>query len=150
MAITTVTKTAILSDLLVSEVDSKSGYSREVVEVTSSAAKTLPMGSVVFRAKGIVPTADYAPLTGNGDLVDTNEFAIVFGDSLCAQPEVVLAAGVMQKCIAFVRGQVILKEWRIQDSLGIGTGSEVITAAQFETLRHLLKAQGVIVEKTCR
>lgn len=143
-----------LSDLVFHEVDPASGYARECINVTPP-ANSLPVaiGTVVFRAKTSTdPKAAYAVLTANSQLVDTNEFAVVFGDGYGFNPSFVPFAvnTTSFNAVSFKRGMVQLKEYYIKQVAKSATnvGGAALTDAQFETLRELLKRQDVIVEVT--
>jgi len=133
------------SDLVVKEIDPASAYSRDSINVTPPAASApLLIGNVVFRAKSLDPTAAYAVLSNVSQLVDTNEFAVVFGDEYSFNPSFVpkaIAAGKFNS-IAFIRGMVQLKDYYVKEN------NIAMTAAQLATLSTLLKRQGVILVET--
>lgn len=133
-----------LSDLVVHEYDPSVGYTRDVITLNFVAAGAVPMGTAVYRAKGVDDSADWAKVTANSQLVATNEFAIVFGDGYGAKETFDVLITTDTKAVAFRRGPVILKDYLVK-SLAVAAG---LTAPQFETLRKLLKDQGVIVEIT--
>jgi len=137
-----------LSDLVLHEKDPSIGYAREVIFVDVSSDVTLPLGTVVFRARAATDTS-YAPLSASGQLVATNEFAVVFGNRYQAKPEGVslLAADTTDNALAFVRDNVILKDYLLKQ-IYTPASSPMLTGPQFEALRHLLKQQGVILEAT--
>lgn len=133
------------SDLVVKEIDPASAYSRDCINVTPpAAAAPLLIGNVVFRAKSLDPAAAYAVLSNVSQLVDTNEFAVVFGDEYSFNPSFVpkaIAAGKFNS-IAFIRGMVQLKDYYVKEN------NIAMTAAQLATLSTLLKRQGVILVET--
>lgn len=133
------------SDLVVKEIDPASAYSRDSINVTPpAAAAPLKIGNVVFRAKSLDPAAAYAVLSNVSQLVDTNEFAVVFGDEYSFNPSFVpkaIAAGKFNT-IAFIRGMVQLKDYYVKKN------NIAMTAAQLATLSTLLKRQGVILVET--
>jgi len=133
------------SDLVVKEIDPASAYSRDSINVTPPAASApLLIGNVVFRAKSLDPTAAYAVLSNVSQLVDTNEFAVVFGDEYSFNPSFVpkaIAAGKFNS-IAFIRGMVQLKDYYVKEN------NIAMTAEQLATLSTLLKRQGVILVET--
>lgn len=140
-----------LSDLVFKEVDPASRYSRESINVTPPAnSAPVALGTVVFRAKSeLNPYAAYAVLSNSNQLVDTNEFAVVFGD------EYGFAESFVPKtvqtntfnAVAFIRGQVQLKDYYLrkfaQDANGLN-----LSDANFNALKSLLKRQGIVVETT--
>lgn len=134
-----------LSDLVLKEIDPTNGYSREVVFVDVASDTPVTIGTVAYRAKGTDPAAAYALLSAAGQLVATNEFIVLFGDEYGAQTAgwTLLAAETTNNAVGFVRGVVQLKDALLKE-----TTSGFLNATQFESLRHLLKAQGVVVEVT--
>lgn len=138
---------ARLSDLVVHEIDPSVGYSRRDINVT--AGTKLNIGAVVFRAKAAGLAAPYAPVTDAGDLVDTNEFAVIYGDQFSFNPSFTtrgISAG-QYNAVGFVgtSGGVQLKEYYIKQRIVTDAG---LTEANLETLKGLLEAQGVQVLKT--
>lgn len=136
----------ILSDLVVHEQDPSVGYARRVVNVAGAAA-TLKLGSVVFRtiASGAVDqSAAYAPLaTPATELVATNEVAVVFGDGYGFKTSFDTATVGNTKAVAFIRGEVILK-----DELLLSANSLTRDSAAHKALKALLEKQGIIIETT--
>lgn len=139
-----------LSDLVFHEFDPASGYARECINVTPPAGgAAVQMGTVVFRAKSTNPYAAYAVLSADTQLVDTNEFAVVFGDGYGFNPSFVPFAvqATNFNAVSFKRGPVQLKEYYIKQIAQDAAGA-ALSDAEFETLRELLKRQDVIVEVT--
>lgn len=136
----------LLSDLVVHEIDPSVGWARKVVPLTVAADTTLKPGSVLFRAKGTDPTAVYSVLTAAAALVTTNEFAVVIGDYYGYELAdiTVTAAESPKKITAYVRGQVMLKDFKLEESVKLNFAA--ISAAELATLKHLLENQGVLVE----
>ena len=137
-----------LSDLVQNELDPAVGFSRQDINLTPAGEVT--MGAVAFRAKDSANTKDtpYALLTSADDLVNTNEFAIVFGNEYsCKDAFTPRAIAANQfNAVAFVgkNGALILKE-RLVKEYALGAGLE---ESEFEVLRELLKSQGIILETT--
>jgi hypothetical protein len=135
---------ARLSDLIFDEYI-QAGYTREVINVTPPAASApVTIGTVVFRAKSLDPAAPYVVITANTALVDTNEFAVVFGDGYGFNPSFVpnaVEAG-RTNAVSIQRGPIQLKDYYIKQV------HSTLTAAEIITLKELLKNQGVIVEVT--
>ena len=133
-----------LSDLVLHEKDPSIGYAREVVFVDVAADTAVVMGMVAFRAKAATDTS-YALLSNASQLVNTNEFVVLFGDRYQAKPQgfTLLAADTADNAVGFVRDNVILKDYLMKAAT-----SGFLNAAQFAALVHLLKEQGVIVEIT--
>ena len=133
-----------LSDLVFHEIDPSVGYAREVVFVDVAADTTVPVGMVAYRAKGASEGA-YTLLSAAAQLVATNEFVVLFGDEYGFRTDGIplAAAETADNAVGFVRGPVQLKDCLIREAT-----SGFLDATQFEQLRHLLKAQDVIVEIT--
>ena len=133
-----------LSDLVFHEFDPSVGYAREVVFVDVAADTTVPVGMVAYRAKGASEGA-YTLLSAAAQLVTTNEFVVLFGDEYGFRTDGIplAAAETADNAVGFVRGTVQLKDYLIREAT-----SSFLNATQFEQLRHLLKAQDVIVEIT--
>lgn len=135
----------LFSDLVFHELDPSVGYARECINVTPPAASApVQLGTVVFRAAGVDPTAAYAVLVNASDIVATNEFAVVFGNGFGYNANFVpnsIAAGAFN-AVAFKRGPVQLKDYYIK------LRHANLNATQFASLKEVLKKQGVIVELT--
>ena len=133
-----------LSDLVLHEKDPSVGYAREVVFVDVAADTVVTPGTVAFRAKGNTE-APYALLTAAAQLVNANEFIVLFGDRYSAKDSwTLLAADTTDNAVGFVRDNVILKDYLLKQKYV----PSVLTLAQFGALVHLLKAQNVILELT--
>lgn len=136
-----------LSDLIVHEADSPYvGYTRADLTdavVTVAGADVLTLGTPVFRAKGAVAGAKWAPVKANTALVTTNEFALVIADGLGEQNDVSGAGD--HKVTLLVRGNVVVKKATVEaaaDAVGL------TNAADKANLVHLLKEQGIVPEIT--
>lgn len=138
-------KTRGIGDLVKHEYAPYIGYAREEITVSSVAADSLPMGSLVCRA--IADTVgNYTLVDAVGDLVGTNEFAITLGDTLGEVLPLEVAAGGTAKCAAIVRGQTVLSDKYVFD-VSAANGL-TLDAAGKAKLVHLLKKQGIILEIT--
>lgn len=135
----------LFSDLVFHELDPSAGYARECINVTPPAASApVLLGTVVFRAASVDPTAAYAVLVNASDIVATNEFAVVFGNGFGFNASFVpnaIATGALN-AVAFKRGLVQLKDYYIK------LRHANLNATQFASLKEVLKKQGVIVELT--
>ena len=144
-----------LSDLIFHEANSPYvGYDRNdltdaVVAIDGDVVLTL--GTPVFRDKNAVAdenaVADipWVPVSNAVDLVTTNEFALVIANGLGEQLDVSGAAGQFCRVTLLVRGPVMVKDAKVKKSAtAIGLTSAL---AQADLIR-LLKAQGIIAEKT--
>lgn len=143
-----------LSDLVYHELDPSVGYSRQDINVTPpDAGAAVEMGTVVFRAKANANTAatPYAVLSAAGQIVATNEFAIVFGDHYSCKDSFVprtIDSGQFN-AVAFVgkNGALMLKDYLIK-AIAQDAAGAALTDAQFENLREVLAQQGLLVEVT--
>lgn len=143
-----------LSDLVYHELDPSVGYGRQDLNVTPPAGgAAVKMGTVVFRAKANANTAEtpYAVLSDSAQIVSTNEFAIVYGDHYQCKGEFVpraISAGQFN-AVGFVgkNGAVMLKDSLVKAIAQDGDGAD-LTDAEFENLREVLAAQGLLVEVT--
>lgn len=146
MPFTTAT-VARLSDLVVHEFDPSVGYSRRDINITEDTEAVL--GTVVFRAATADLAAPYAPVTTAGQLVDSNEFAVVFGDEFSFNPSFTARAIVagQYNAVGFVgtSGALQLKEQLIKQYI---VDDAELSEANFETLKGLLEAQGIQILKT--
>lgn len=136
----------LLSDIVVHEVDPCVGYARKVVSVSVASNTTLPLGAVLFRAKGTDPTVAYSVVTDATSFVTTNEFAVLIGDHYGYElaPLTLTAATSPQKVTVYKRGLVMLKDFTILAA--VKQNFAAITDTQFGVLKHLLENQDVLVE----
>ena len=136
-----------LSDLIFHEANSPyAGYDRNDLTdavVTVAGTDVLTLGTPVFRAKGATAGAKWAPVKADTALVTTNEFALVIANGLGEQLDV-SGAGDHQVTL-LVRGPVMVKDAKVKES---ATAIGLTVAADQANLIHLLKAQGIIAEKT--
>jgi|SRR5690606_31733945 len=135
----------MLSDLVVHEIDPSVGYARRVIAL-SDTATAFPMGTVVKRtiASGQLDQGAQFAKAAVGDLVATNEFAVVFGDAFGCKETFTTSGNAGDKAVAFVRGEVILKDELLMKSLSITDR----TSADYKALKALLEKQGIIIETT--
>lgn len=131
-----------LSNLVVHEAEPGEGYARRDILVTGGGA-TLKMGQLVARtiASGSLDqTAAYAPVgwSNDNDLVATNEFAVVFGDKYSAKDSFVTESVGNTKAVAFVRGEVQLKQGTVKSANGASD-------AQMKKVKALLEKQGIVM-----
>ena len=136
-----------LSDLIFHEANSPYvGYDRNDLTdavVTVAGADVLTLGTPVFRVKGATAGAKWAPVKANTALVTTNEFALVIANGLGEQLDV-SGAGDHQVTL-LVRGPVMVKDAKVKES---AAAVGLTVAGDQANLIHLLKAQGIIAEKT--
>ena len=136
-----------LSDLVVHEIDPSVGYARRVVNI-STTATDVPMGTIVYRtisSGALDQGASFAVLSDpEVQLVATNEFAVQFGDNYgCKTAWIAGASASTVNSVAFVKGDVILKDELILDATGFTRNS-----VEHRKLKQLLENQGVIIEQT--
>lgn len=137
-----------LSDLIFHEANSPYvGYDRndltDAVVAIDDAADVLTLGTPVFRAKNTNAGLPWRPVKDDTALVTTNEFALVIANGLGEQLDV-SGAGVHQVTL-LVRGPVMVKDAKVKKS---ATAIGLTVAGDQANLIHLLKAQGIIAEKT--
>lgn len=130
------------SDVVLQESYFKNG-SREVVNITSGSAQDIAQGTVVWRAKGTDPTAAYALISNANQIAVANEFAIVIGDGYGPKETISLANSSTNKAIVLVR-DARLKEYKIKKAQLSPAG--LLNDAQYASLVHLLKNQGILLE----
>ena len=138
---------ARLSDLVVHELDPAVGYSRRDINIDTE--DTVEIGTVVFREITSDLTAPYTPVDSADALVDTNEFAVVYGDEFSFNPSFTprdIAEG-QYNAVGYVgtSGGLQLKEYYIKERIVEDAG---LTEANFETLKGLLEAQGIQILRT--
>lgn len=138
-----------LSDLIFHEANSPYvGYDRNdltdaVVTVAGTGTDVLTLGTPVFRAKNAVAGTKWAAVKAGTALVTTNEFALVIANGLGEQLNV-SGAGDHQVTL-LVRGPVMVKDAKVKES---ATAIGLTVSGDQANLIHLLKAQGIIAEKT--
>lgn len=100
-------------------------------------------------SQGVAGNQAYAVVANATALVNTNEFAVVYGNNYGFNASFVPNAIVDGEfnAVGFKRGPVQLKDYYIKQVAQDADGAN-LTDAQFETLRELLKQQGIIVEIT--
>lgn len=140
MAFKNMTLLKRLSDLLIGHY--VNNFNNESINITPLAGQAvLPLGSVVFRAKGAAPADPYAKVTADADVVDTNEFVVVLGDeygfNYDFNPKAIKAG--FWNAIGIKRGPVELKEFYIKEA------QSALTAPKHELLKQLLADQGLVV-----
>lgn len=137
MAFTELKMLKYASDLVIDHKDFH--FSNEDINITP--AGVLPLGAIVFRAKGGAATAPYAVVDDAADVVDTNEFAVVFGDHHSFRYDFTpkaIAAG-KWNAVGIVR-DAAFKEFYIKANY-----ATVLGATPYAKLKQLLAAQGLLV-----
>ena len=136
-----------LSDLIFHEANSPDvGYGRNDLTdavVTISGADVLTLGTPVFRPNDPKAGFQWLPVKYSAALVTANEFALVIANGLGEQLDV-SGAGDHQVTL-LVRGPVMVKDAKVKKS---ATAIGLTGPVDQNSLIHLLKAQGIIAEKT--
>lgn len=149
MAFETVAYKARLSDLIVNEYEPSVGFCRESINVTPPAASgAVTVGTVVYRVKSLDPAAAWTVLDADTALAATNEFAVVFGDEYGHKESFIpnaIQTGEFN-AVAVRRGPVVLKEYYLKAITMAAPAS--LSAAEFGTLKELLKLQNIVCERT--
>jgi len=143
MAIQTLTFNR-LSDLVLVEDDNQVKTQRKAITLNLSSAELVKLGQVVFRAKGTDPTVVYNKVSASGNLVATNEFAIVIGNGLEYKESfnAPTSGFATTAAVAITNGlgaAVILRN-TLPDALLTAAG---LTAGNIATLKLLLENQGI-------
>jgi hypothetical protein len=137
MAFTELKMLKYASDLVIDHKDFH--FSNEDINITP--AGVMPLGTIVARAKGGTAEAPYKVVTVAGDVVDTNEFAVVFGDHHSFRYDFTpkaIAAG-KWNAVGIVRGAAF-KEFYIKANY-----ATVLGAVPYAKLKQLMAAQGLLV-----
>lgn len=117
---------------------------RKVITLNLSAAEVTTLGQIVYRAKGTDPTIAYSKLSASGQIVATNEFAVVLGDKFSYNPSFVADATTpaATPAIAYTNGfsGLVLKN-TLPDALLVSGAS--LNAAQIASLKLLMENQGI-------
>lgn len=140
MAFKELTYTKYISDLVIGHLPFH--FSVDNANITPpAAAAAIPLGTVVFRAKGLKEADAWAPISADADVVATNEFAVVFGDALKCNFDFVpraIAAGRFNSVV--IKRDAQFKEYYIK--LVQGTK---LTADNYDILKQLMADQGLLV-----
>lgn len=128
------------SDLIVNHPDGN--YQNDSANITPPAANAImPLGTIVYRAKGGAKATAWTVLDDDTDVVATNDYAVVYGDHYGWKPDFApkaIAAG-KYNAIVIARGPVMLKEYYIKKVY------KTVLTTKYETLKGLLAAQGLVV-----
>ena len=104
-------------------------------------AGMIPLGTIVFRAKGLALEAAWAAVTKAADIVGTNEFAVVWGDGYGFvadfTPKAIKAK--FFNAVVIKRGPVELKEYYIKQVHATQLG------ASYGIMKQLMADQGLVV-----
>lgn len=118
----------------------------DVPELEAATSEGITFGAATEATKGalaeVVPSK-WAPVKVTGNLVITNEYALVIADGLGEQNDV-SGAGDHQVTLLY-RGPVMVKDAQVRKA---ATAVGLADKGYQDNLFHLLKAQGIIAEKT--
>lgn len=141
-----------LSQLVVRDPFKEDAQCIDVISVTNSGGVTLPMGAVLFRAKGVSSTAQWDAVTsdavlavGAEDGLPVNEFAVVFGDNYDWKASVTIPDTTATEVLAYVRGPCQLKSRLIEEYL-LSAGN--LDTDETANVIKLLGDQGILVNET--
>lgn len=137
MAFTEITLAKYASDLVVAHADFH--FSNDEANITP--AGVIALGTVVCRPKDSAPTVAWAKVAAAGDVVATNEFAVVYGDHYAFKYDFTpkaIAAG-KWNAIVTVR-DAGFKEYYIK-----AVHATALGAAPYALLKQLMANQGLIV-----
>lgn len=133
-----------LSDLLARDIDPADGRSRRMVNITAAEGTSIPMGTLVYKVKDLDQTAPYEIVTTPAtQIVAGNTLAVVFGDGVGERIEFKANASGTTPAVAFVQGEVILKDRLVLEVNNITRGSAV-----HKTLKALLEDQNIYLGET--
>lgn len=137
MAFTNIKLLKYASDLVIDHKDFH--FSNENINITP--AGVLPLGAIVARPKGSAVGVAYAVIDAGADVVDTNEFAVVFGDHHSFAYDFTPKAVVAGKfnALGIVRGAAF-KEFYIKANY-----ATLLGATDYAKLKQLMTAQGLLV-----
>lgn len=140
----------LMSDLILQEQDSSTGFTRDPAHITPPAANggVIKIGTLVFRAKGLDRSAPWTVLSEAADLstgaaADTTatEVAIFLGDAFSYESETTLEAVEAGKPNAVVLArEAVVASWVIEQ---VNAGVDDLEGAYAQ-----LQDAGVIVEKS--
>lgn len=137
MAFKEITLLKYASDLVIDHKDFH--FSNEDINITP--AGVMPLGTIVARAKGGTASAPYKVITAGTDVVDTNEFAVVFGDhhsfAYDFTPKAIKSG--QFNAVGIVRGAAF-KEFYIKANY-----KTLLGATDYPKLLQLMAAQGLLV-----
>ena len=116
-------------------------YSRDKAIVNNSAGGAKALGTVVWRVKGTNPDAVWDVVDAAGDLAVANEYAILIGDNYSIKNSISLTAATNTPVLILARDARVKES--VLKSIHVTGG---FTSGNFETLKLLLKASGILVE----
>ena len=137
MAFQNITLLKRASDLLVGHTTNAFNFD----DANITPAGEIPLGTIVFRAKGLSLEAPWAAVTKAADIVGTNEFAVVWGDGYAFAADFTPRAikAKFFNAVVIKRGQAELKEYYIKQVHGTQLG------ASYGIMKQLMADQGLVV-----
>lgn len=139
MAFTNITLLKRPSDLVIGHYINAFNFDEANVTPGVGAA---PLGTIVFRAKGLTKKAPWARVTAAGDVVETNEYAVLWGDGYAFRSDFTLSPIVANRYNAVVikRGPAEFKEFYIKELYATLLGAD-----PYDILKQLMADQGLVV-----
>ena len=137
MAFTNITLLKRPSDLIIDHYIGN--FNNDDANITPSG--NIPLGTVVFRAKGLAKAAPWAVVTKAADIAETNEFAFVYGDQYGWKTDFTPKAIVAKlfNAVVIKRGPAMFKEFYLKEVHATQLG------ASYDVLKQLLADQGLVV-----
>lgn len=142
MAFKNITLLKRASDLLIGHYMNAFNFDDANITPPTTATDPVLLGSIVFRAKGLGKAAPWTLITAAGDVADTNEYAVVWGDGYAFAADFVLAPIAANRFNAIVikRGPAEFKEFYIKELY-----ETLLGAAPYDILKQLMADQGLVV-----
>lgn len=138
MAFKEITLLKYASDLVIAHADFH--FSNDNANVTP-AVTPFNLGTIVFRPKGSAPTVAWTALTADAAVVDTNEFAFLYGDHYAFKYDFIPKAIVAGKWNAIV----VVRDAGFKEFYVKQLYKTVLSATSYALLIRLLSDQNLIV-----
>lgn len=138
MAFTQLKNAKYASDLIVDHEEFH--FSNDNANVTPG-AQPFKLGTVVVRPKGSAPTVAWTAVSADADIVDTNDFAVLYGDHYAFKYDFTPKAITSGKWNAIVvRRGAAFKEYYIKQNYGT-----VLAADKYALMLELMANCGLLV-----
>lgn len=133
-----------LSDLVLIEDDSLQRTQRKAITLNLTSNELVKVGQIVYRDKGTDPTVAYSKVSAAGQIVTTNEFAVVIGNGLEYKESfnAPTSGFANTPAVAFTNGMganLVLRN-TLPDALLTAAG---LSASKIASLKLLLENQGI-------
>jgi hypothetical protein len=132
------------SDLVLVENENGVRTQRKMITLNLTSAELVKLGQVVYRAKGTDPTDVYNKVSSAGQLVATNEFAVVLGDAYSYKESfnAPTSGFATTPALAYTNGlgNALVLRNTLTDALLTTAG---LSAGNIATLKLLLENQGI-------